>query len=101
MRIGFKHIEARCTPSLPHNVLGLKWKRQIPYNDVIGNIGGQSLGSAESLILYIGAKSPGVDKRSNWLPTPNGNFSLYIRAYWGKEGIIHESWKPPVIRKVS
>jgi hypothetical protein len=31
-----------------------------------------------SLTLYAGAKSPGTDKESNWLP--NGTFSLYIRA---------------------
>ena len=53
-----------------------------------------------SLTLYAGAKSPGGDKETNWLPAPDGHFSLYIRAYWGKEGIINESWKPPIIRKV-
>lgn len=54
-----------------------------------------------SLTLYAGAKSPGADKEANWLPAPNGTFSLYIRAYWGKEGILDGSWKPPVIRKVA
>jgi hypothetical protein len=54
-----------------------------------------------SLTLYAGAKSPGGEKESNWLPAPNGRFSLYIRAYWGKEGILDGSWKPPVIRKVA
>jgi hypothetical protein len=43
----------------------------------------------------------GGDKESNWLPAPNGHFSLYIRAYWGKESILDGSWKPPVIRKVA
>jgi hypothetical protein len=33
-----------------------------------------------SLTLYAGAKSPGADKESNWLPAPDGTFSLYIRA---------------------
>jgi len=27
-------------------------------------------------MLYVGAKSPGSDKESNWLPAPNGHFSL-------------------------
>jgi hypothetical protein len=27
-----------------------------------------------------------------------GHFSLYIRAYGGKKGILDGSWKPPVIR---
>src|SRR5262249_40198023 len=52
-----------------------------------------------SLKLYAGAKSPGGDKYSNWLPAPQARFSLYIRAYWGKQDIIDGSWKPPVIRK--
>jgi hypothetical protein len=50
-----------------------------------------------SLTLYAGAKSPGADKESNWLPAPNGHFSLYIRAYWGKAPILDGSWKPPAI----
>lgn len=53
-----------------------------------------------SLTLYTGAKSPGADKEANWVPAPDGTFSLYIRAYWGKQGILDGSWKPPVIRKV-
>ncbi|GGC68264.1 DUF1254 domain-containing protein [Chelatococcus reniformis] len=54
-----------------------------------------------SLTLYAGAKSPGGDKDTNWLPAPDGTFSLYIRAYWGKQGILDGSWKPPVVRKVA
>ena len=53
-----------------------------------------------SLTLYFQHGSPGVDKEANWVPTPTDEFSLYIRAYWGKQGILDESWKPPVIRKV-
>ncbi|WP_271583087.1 DUF1254 domain-containing protein [Bradyrhizobium sp. CCBAU 45389] len=54
-----------------------------------------------SLTLYAGGKSPGADKETNWLPAPDGTFSLYIRAYWGKEGILDESWTPPVIKKTA
>ena len=50
-----------------------------------------------SLTLYAGAQSPGADKESNWLPAPDGAFSLYIRAYWGKEPILDGSWQPPKI----
>lgn len=49
--------------------------------------------------LYAGAKSPGGDKEANWLPAPDGTFSLYIRAL-DKESILEGSWTPPVIRKV-
>jgi hypothetical protein len=54
-----------------------------------------------SLTLYAGAKSPGKDKESNWLPAPEGPFSLYIRAYWGKPAILDGSWKPPAITRVN
>ena len=52
-----------------------------------------------SLTLYAGAKSPGKDKESNWLPAPEGRFSLYIRAYWGEPSILDGSWKPPAIQR--
>jgi hypothetical protein len=52
-----------------------------------------------SLTLYAGAKSPGGEREANWLPAPDGHFSLYIRAYWGKQAILDGSWQPPVIRK--
>lgn len=53
-----------------------------------------------SFTLYAGSKSPGPDKESNWLPAPNGNFSLYIRSYWPKESVINGAWTPPVIVKM-
>jgi hypothetical protein len=51
-----------------------------------------------SLTLYAGGKSPGGGNESNWLPAPAGHFSLYIRAYWGKPGILDGSWKPPAVK---
>ena len=53
-----------------------------------------------SLTLYAGAKSPGKDKESNWLPAPNGTFSLYIRAYWADKAILDGAWQPPKIVQV-
>jgi hypothetical protein len=53
-----------------------------------------------SLTIYAGVKAPGKDKESNWLPAPAGKFSLYIRAYWGKDAILDGSWKPPIVRKL-
>jgi len=53
-----------------------------------------------SLTLYVGTKSPGQDKESNWLPAPNGTFSLYIRTYWADKAILDGRWKPPIVRKV-
>jgi hypothetical protein len=53
-----------------------------------------------SLTLYAGAKSPGADKESNWLPAPEGTFSLYIRAYWADQAILDGTWQPPAIAMV-
>jgi hypothetical protein len=53
-----------------------------------------------SLTLYAGAKSPGADKESNWLPAPKGTFSLYMRAYWSDKAILDGQWKPPVVKKI-
>lgn len=54
-----------------------------------------------SLTHYAGAESPGKDKESNWLPAPDGHFSLYIRSYWGKQPILDGSWQPPKIVKAN
>ena len=53
-----------------------------------------------SLTLYAGAKSPGKDKENNWLPAPEGPFSLYIRAYWPENAILDGTWTPPIVEKV-
>jgi hypothetical protein len=53
-----------------------------------------------SLTLYASAKSPGKDKESNWLPAPNGTFSLYIRCYWSEPAVLDGTWLPPKVEKV-
>jgi uncharacterized protein (TIGR03000 family) len=53
-----------------------------------------------SLTLYAGAKLPGKDKESNWLPAPQDAFSLYLRAYWAEMAILDGQWTPPRIEKV-
>jgi hypothetical protein len=53
-----------------------------------------------SLTLYASAKSPGADKESNWLPAPDGTFSLYIRAYWADKAILDGTWQPPAVAMV-
>jgi hypothetical protein len=72
------------TNSLNRYSLGTKSKGLTPNTD-------------GSLTLYASAKSPGKDKESNWLPAPDGKFSLYIRAYWAGPAIISGQWKPPVV----
>jgi hypothetical protein len=53
-----------------------------------------------SLTIYVGGRSPGADKESNWLPAPPTHFSLYLRAYWAEQAILDRSWKPPAIIRV-
>jgi hypothetical protein len=53
-----------------------------------------------SLTLYAGANSSGMDKESNWLPAPDGTFSLYIRAYWADKAILDATWQPPTIEEL-
>ncbi len=53
-----------------------------------------------SVNIYLQADSPGRDKEANWLPAPNGKFSVMLRLYWPKEtppSILNGSWKPPPI----
>jgi hypothetical protein len=51
-----------------------------------------------SLTIYLGNKSPGKEKESNWLPAPAGNFSIWLRAYWPDQAILDGTWKPPVVK---
>ena len=53
-----------------------------------------------SLTIYAGAKPQDEDKISNWIPAPEGVFSLYLRAYWGKQAILDGSWIPPKIEQI-
>jgi len=53
-----------------------------------------------SLTLYAGATSPGKDKEANWLPAPNGAFSLFLRGYWADTAMLDGSWTPPTIEMV-
>ena len=37
-----------------------------------------------SLTIYIQKDAPSADKKSNWLPAPNGPFNVVMRRYWPK-----------------
>jgi hypothetical protein len=55
-----------------------------------------------SLMIYVQADPPAGDQRANWLPAPKqGDFSLYVRAYWPKVAVIDGSWTPPPVKRVS
>jgi hypothetical protein len=50
-----------------------------------------------SLTLYVQAEPPAEEKRSNWLPAPESDFSLYLRAYWPQAAITSGTWTPPAV----
>jgi hypothetical protein len=52
-----------------------------------------------SITIYIQHESPGKDKESNWLPTPNGPFIIANRLYWPKEEALNGTWKPIPIKR--
>ena len=61
-------------------------------------------GEDGSVDIYLQAASPGADKEANWLPAPNGKFSVMLRLYWPKEGpisFLNGSWKPPPIKRAA
>jgi hypothetical protein len=61
-----------------------------------------NLGADGSLTIHVQVDSPGHDKDSNWLPAPkDGDFSLYVRAYWPKAAITDGSWTPPAVQLVN
>ena len=53
-----------------------------------------------SLTLYLQKNSPGADKQSNWLPTPDGPIYMALRLYVPGATARDGSWViPPVLRR--
>lgn len=53
------------------------------------------------LTLYFQNESPGKEKESNWLPAPEGPFSIVMRLYLPRKEVLDGSWKQPKIYKVN
>ncbi|HIE1866398.1 DUF1254 domain-containing protein [Pseudomonas aeruginosa] len=55
-----------------------------------------------SLDLYIQKDAPEQpERRSNWLPAPPSEFSLYLRLYWPAPEALRREWLPPLVRRQS
>ena len=53
-----------------------------------------------SLDIYIQHDSPGVDKESNWLPSPaQGKLGLTMRLYAPKAQALDGRWVPPAVKR--
>lgn len=48
-----------------------------------------------SLTLYLQKDSPGKGKEANWLPAPDGQFTVTLRAYRPRDEITRGKWVPP------
>lgn len=57
-------------------------------------------GADGSLTLYLSKESPGESREGNWLPAPDGPFSLTLRMYLPKQDAIPPLYVPPPLRKV-
>ncbi len=53
-----------------------------------------------SLNIYIQHLRPEDARQANWLPSPNGEFSLTMRIYWPKESYLDSIWEIPAIRRL-
>ena len=49
------------------------------------------------LVLYIQKDSPGKDKEANWLPAPNGVFTLVFSGYLPSDALIEKQWQVPIL----
>lgn len=62
---------------------------------------GLKYGDDGSLTIYIQKESPGADKETNWLPSPqSGGFRPLMRMYQPKQPILDASYHLPGIRCV-
>ena len=50
--------------------------------------------------IYVQNESPGIEREANWLPAPEGPFSLILRLYWPKPDALNGTWKSPQPEKV-
>lgn len=51
-----------------------------------------------SLTLTVGGPAPTeAELLSNWLPAPDDEFSIYLRAYWPDRTILDGTWQPPSV----
>ncbi|HMP74458.1 MAG TPA: DUF1254 domain-containing protein [Kiritimatiellia bacterium] len=52
------------------------------------------------ITFFIQNESPGPEKEANWLPAPQGPFSLIMRLYWPKAEALEGKWTPPPVQIV-
>ena len=80
----------------------------LKYNLVVNPINRYSVGDRSGmkrdadggLTIYVQKNSPGADKESNWLPSPNEQFFMFLRTYLPGDDILNQTWQPPKIARI-
>jgi hypothetical protein len=50
-----------------------------------------------SVTILLQHNLPPDEWQDNWLPTPAGKFSLYLRVYWPGDEVLSGKWSPPEV----
>ena len=53
-----------------------------------------------SITIVISRDRPTGENASNWLPAPDGLFSLFLRLYQPSEAVRNGTWAPPQVVKI-
>jgi hypothetical protein len=65
------------------------------------NVGkGLQYGADGSLEILLQKDSPGKNKESNWLATPDGQFRVVMRLYEPALSVIKHQWVPPAVERL-
>jgi hypothetical protein len=55
----------------------------------------------DSLDIYIQHANPGPDKEPNWLPAPEGDFSLNLRLYNPEDSVLNGEYKYAPLQRIT
>ncbi len=65
-----------------------------------GDLHGLALDPDGALAVHVQREPPDRARRSNWLPTPAGAFSLALRLYWPRDEALEPAWSPPPLHRL-
>ncbi len=57
-------------------------------------------GDDGSITIHVQKDAPGEDKKSNWLPAPNGPFYMVMRLYIPAPTVVAGEWEAPAVQRV-
>jgi hypothetical protein len=62
---------------------------------------GLQVGTDGSVTIYMQRDTPGPERESNWLPTPEGQFRPVLRAYEPGPALVDGSYKLPKVKRTA